>query len=189
MAEPSKTAKTPKPATPERLEKAGLAYLARFASSSANLRTVLMRKVKRSAMIHGTDAEAGAKAVEALVQRWVRAGMVDDRLFAEGKTASLHRRGLPARRIAEKLAEKGIDRDLASQVIDAHAEESGGDLAAAAKLAKRRRLGPYRHGDRDRQKELATFARAGFERRIAEMVIRAASIQDLEEMLAAERDG
>ncbi len=181
----SDTPKKPKPATPERLEKAGLAYLARFATSSTHLRTVLMRKVKRSAALHDTDPEEGAKAVDALVARWRQAGIVDDRVFAEGKTASLHRRGMPARRIADQLSAKGIDRDLASEVIDAHREEAGGDLAAAAALARRRRLGPYRRGPKDdttRLKELGVFARAGFGRQIAETVINADTPEALKAM-------
>jgi len=45
------------------------------------------------------------------------------------------------------------------------------DLAAACRFARRRRLGPYRRGAADRQRELAAFARAGFDRRTAERVL------------------
>ena len=47
-------------------------------------------------------------------------------------------------------------------------------LAAACAFARRRRLGPYRRdgrGDRDREKELGAFARAGFSRAIAQAVL------------------
>ena len=64
----------PKKATPEYLEKSALFYLERYATSEENLRRNLLRKVRRSAEAHGTDPEAGAEAVEALLARFRRSG-------------------------------------------------------------------------------------------------------------------
>jgi regulatory protein len=178
----------PKPATPERLERVALFHLERFASSAANLRRVLMRRVMRSAQIHDTDPAAGAVAVEALIQRFLDAGMLDDKIYAEARAARLHRRGASARKIAASLAEKGIDRDLIETTLDeddsesGHTARPGGDLTAAAALARRRRLGPYRPPDKRaefRQKDMGTFARAGFGRSIAERVLNAESPEAL----------
>jgi regulatory protein len=172
----------PKPATPQRLEAIALFHLERFASSSANLKRVLMRRVQRSAQLHGTDPVAGAEVVEVLVARFVRSGLLDDKLYAEARAARLHRRGASARKIAASLAEKGIDRDLIGAALDeddsdsGHTARPGGDLAAAAALARRRRLGPYRLPEQReafRQKDLGTFARAGFARAVAERVLTA----------------
>ena len=68
----------PRKATPKHLENAALHYLGRFASSAANLKRVLMRKVQRSAHFHGTDADEGRAMVERLVTRFARAGLIDD---------------------------------------------------------------------------------------------------------------
>ena len=57
--------RVPRPATPERLEKAALAYLERFAASSESLRRVLRRRVRRSAELHGTDPAEGEAASSA----------------------------------------------------------------------------------------------------------------------------
>jgi regulatory protein len=174
--------KGPKPATPQRLEAIALFHLERFASSAANLRRVLMRRVQRSAQIHGTDPAAGAEAVEALVARFLRAGLLDDRLYAEARAARLHRRGASARKIAASLAEKGIDRDLIGATLgeadteNGRSARPGGDLAAAAALVRRRRLGPYRLPEKRAAlhlKDLGTLARAGFGRSIAERVLNA----------------
>jgi regulatory protein len=182
----------PKPATPERLERVALFHLERFASSAANLRRVLMRRVLRSAQVHGTDPAAGAAAVEALIQRFLGAGMLDDKVYAEARAARLHRRGASARKIAASLAEKGIDRDLIETTLDeddsesGHTARPGGDLTAAAALARRRRLGPYRPPDKRaefRQKDMGTFARAGFGRSIAERVLNAESPEALRELV------
>ena len=170
----------PKPATPERLERVALFHLERFASSAANLRRVLMRRVHKSVQIHGTDPAEGAAAIEALIQRFLGAGMLDDKVYAEARAARLHRRGASARKIAASLADKGIDRDLIGATLDeddsetGHTASPGGDPAAA--LARRRRLGPYRPAEKRaefRQKDLGTFARAGFGRAIAVLVLNA----------------
>jgi regulatory protein len=166
------TRRVPRRITPAYLENAALHYLQRFATSSANLRRVLMRKVQRAAEAHGSDPAEGAAWVEALVARYQAAGLLDDRQYAAAKAASLQRRGTSSRAIRERLAVKGVDRDLISEAVDRLHEEEGGDLAAAAAFARRRRLGPYRgvgvgggrpvdEGER-RGKELAAMARAGF---------------------------
>ena len=75
---PDPRRRPPRKATPRYLENAALHYLERFATSAENLRRVLMRKVDRSARAHGTDPDEGAAAVEALIERFVRAGLLDD---------------------------------------------------------------------------------------------------------------
>jgi regulatory protein len=175
--------RTPKPASAASLEAAALFYLERFASSSANLRRVLLRRVRRSADLHGTDPEAGAETVEALIKRFLATGLLDDRAYAEAKSASLHRRGASSRAIAAKLGAQGLERGL----IAAALSQNGDDLEAAASLARRRRLGPFRPEatrDANRQKDLATLARAGFSRSVAERVLRAEDPAALEAALA-----
>jgi len=184
--------KLPKPVSPASLEASALFYLKRFASSSGNLRRVLLRRVRRSAELHGTDAEEGARQVEALVQRFLGNGLLDDRAYAEARVASLHRRGGSAKVIAAKLAAKGVGRDLIGAVLGEAADEArpGGDLAAAAALARRRRLGPYRLPETReayRIKDFGALARAGFGRSIAETVLGAADPAALD-ALVAERD-
>jgi regulatory protein len=187
--------KKPKPVSAESLEASALFYLERFATSSANLRRVLLRRVRRSAELHGTDAEAGAKLVDALVQRFLGNGLLDDRAYAEAKSASLHRRGASARAIAAKLAGKGVDRGLIETVLGEADDEAGlaprpgGDLAAAAALARRRRLGPFRPDparEANRLKDLGTLARAGFTRAVAERVLQAADPAAVETLLREE---
>ena len=160
----------PRKATPERLEKSALFYLERYASSSENLRRVLMRRVEASARAHGTDREEGAAAVDEIVARFLRAGLLNDAAFAEARAASLHRRGLSARGIRMKLAQKGVpEADIAHALEAVEADldpEAGGDadFEAAVNYARRRRIGPFRReaaeGSQDR--DLAALARQGF---------------------------
>ena len=163
----------PSPLTAARLERAGLDYLARFAASVAQLRRVLMRRVRRSAQAHGTDPAELAAVAEALIARWTAAGVLDDAGYAEAKAASLHRRGIPKGRIAAKLQEKGVDRSVIDQVLTQD-PVFGDNRAAALALTRRRRLGPYRLPELRPvfyQKDLGILARAGFDRPTAEAVL------------------
>ena len=167
--------KGPRPVTPELLEKAALHYVERYAGTAENLRRVLMRRVDRWAYTLGGDRGAGVRWVEALVQRYVRSGLVDDKRYAGAAAESLRRRGASARRIRQKLAQKGVDADTAAAALAAaDGTDAEAELAAAIKLSRKRRLGPF--GDpktrRDRRlKELASLARAGFGYDICRRVI------------------
>ena len=184
MVEAKSSGRGPPPVTAERLEASALFYLQRFASSAENLRRVLERRVERSARQHGTDRAAGRAAVAALVLRLQAGGLLDDRLYAEARAASQHRRGRSLSAIRRGLAAKGVGRGDAAAATAALAETMAEpDLAAAIALARRRRLGPWRAGDRaaSRNKDLATLGRAGFDYATARRVIDAPSIAALEE--------
>lgn len=174
----------PRRATPDYLERAALFYLERYASSSENLRRVLRRKVERSARAHGTDREAGFAAVDALVARFARSGLVDDRRYAEGKAASLHRRGGSARAIRAALAAKGVPAEEIDAAMAALRDTAADpELAAACAFARRRRLGPWRRPE-DRaemwSKDLAALGRGGFGYETARRVLQAETPEELE---------
>jgi len=178
-------ARIPRKATPQSLENAALYYLGRFASSSENLRRVLMRRVERSARLHDTDREEGLAAVDRIVARFQASGLVDDRAFAEGRAVALHRRGVPARGIRARLAEKGVASGHIEAALAGLAETGENtDMAAAVNLARRRRLGPYRPlpaSAHTRDKDLAVLARAGFSFDVARRIVEAETPEDLEQ--------
>jgi regulatory protein len=194
MAEPRKprARRSPKPLTAASLENAALYYLGRFASSSANLRRVLLRKVARHARdSDSADAEAGKQMVDALIARYLKSGLLNDRNYAEQKAASLARRGASRYSIAGKLAQKGVEAELVSEAIDTLEEGGASELAAACALARRRRLGPYRAPDKRaeyRQKDLASLARAGFGLDLARRVLKAPDIEALERLARGDDD-
>jgi regulatory protein len=177
-------ARTPRQATPQSLENAALFYLGRFASSSENLRRVLMRRVERSARVHGTDRDEGRAAVDRIVARFEASGLVDDGAYAAGRAAALHRRGVSRRLIRARLMEKGVSPETIETALAGLAETAGDtDLAAAANLARRRRLGPYRPPAARadwREKDLAALARAGFSYDIARRIVEAETPEDVE---------
>ena len=177
--------KVPRKATPKSLENAALYYLQRFSSSSENLRRVLMRRVQRSAHHHDTDPEEGVEVIADLIKRYNEVGLLDDAQFAKARAESLNRRGLSARAIRAKLAEKGVAADLITETLEKLTDEvQNPELTAAVTFARKRRIGPFREADDRtelREKDLAALARAGFNYDMAQKVIEADTIEELED--------
>jgi regulatory protein len=185
MARPPLKRRGPMQVTPASLERAALRYLERFASSSGNLKRVLMRKLARAARAYGSDAASGERAVDDIIARYLRAGLLDDRAYAAQKAASLRRRGGSRYAIRGKLALKGVDSGLVDETLRAESGES--ELAAACALVRRRRLGPMRAAPAraaHRQKDLAALARAGFGLDLARRVL---ALEDEAALAALER--
>ncbi len=169
--------KPPKPPTRERLEKSALHYLERYAASAEGLRRVLMRKVERAAREGLADRAEAAAHVAAVVAKLVANGLLDDARFAEGRAASLARRGLPRGRIAQRLKVVGVDGDDIERALGSLDEAGENDFKAAVIFARRKRLGPFADPARReaaRMKHMAAMARAGFSGELARRVVDAA---------------
>jgi regulatory protein len=175
----------PRKATPKYLRNSALYYLERYPSSSAHLRRLLLAKVTRSARAHGTDAEEGAAAVEALIAELLDAGLLDDARYAGERARVLHRRGASARAIRAGLLAKGVEVALIDQALAGLREEAAEpELAAALTYARRRRLGPYRSPTARaglREKDLAALGRQGFGYDLARRIIEADDLAELED--------
>jgi regulatory protein len=170
------------------LESWALGYLERYASSAEHLRHVLLRRVRRQV---GTDGEAAGMAgglIDALIARYLAAGLLDDVAYAAGQARRGLARGRSLRRMAAGLAAKGVGREDAAAAVAALARDAADlDLAAACAFARRRRLGPFGPTPPDavdRRRELAAFARAGFERRAADAVLACADEAAVAALLA-----
>lgn len=185
MAESRKPRKLPRRMTAERLENVALHYLSRYASSSGNLRRVLMHRVARAAAAHGDDPAVGAQWIEELIARFQRSGLIDDRAYAAQKAASLQRRGASRFGIRGKLRQKGVEAELIDDAMMTLDDGGSGtaEFAAACALVRRRRLGPCRPAAKRgamRQKDLAALARAGFGLDVARRALNAPDIATLE---------
>jgi regulatory protein len=153
--------KVPRKVTPAYLQRAAMAYLERYASSSEQLRRVLTRKVANRCRLRGEDAAEFREAIEEVVAKSLRVGLVDDARYAQARVATLRRRGGSARAIQAKLSVKGVDRHTIAAALEG---DDGDEENAARAFARRRRLGPYRVSERltFRDKDLAAMGRAGF---------------------------
>ncbi|PVE24989.1 RecX family transcriptional regulator [Microvirga sp. KLBC 81] len=163
--------KPPRKVTPAYLQRAALAYLERYASSAENLRRVLKRKVDKRCRLRGEDPAEFQEMIDEAVAKSLRTGLIDDTRYAEARVATLRRRGGSARAIQAKLSAKGVDRTTIAAALEGGEEDD--EEKAAHALARRRKLGPYRPGERApyRDKDLAALARAGFRFDVARQVI------------------
>lgn len=166
-----KTEKRAKKVTAGYLERAALHYLGRFSTSEANLKAVLIRKIRRRNESFAAPSEEQIAWVKDVVEKCVRYGYVDDSRYALQRAESLLRRGKPVRMITMDLKQKGISETTIASALEALQQEASVDMnrSAAAAFIKRRRFGCFRHliDDQEalskkREKELASMARAGF---------------------------
>ncbi len=178
-----------RPITAKYLQNAATFYLERYPSTAEGLRRVLNRRVAKARMLEAPVMENVKQAIEVIVARFVDAGVIDDKAFAQTKARSLHRRGTSSRVTRQKLKMAGVDGDTLDQAIEGLDVEldvtpAQREQRAAAALARRRRLGPYRPAEvrkEHRLRDLATMARAGFAYDIARKIVDAASPDALDE--------
>ena len=190
--DPAKKKSTRKPARPitaKYLNNVAAFYLDRYPSTAEGLRRVLNRRVAKAKMLDAPIMDNVKQAIETVVAKFVDAGVIDDKAFAQTKARSLHRRGTSSRVTRQKLKMAGVDGgtlDDAMQGLDIELDVTPAqrEWRAAASLARRRRLGPYRlaeHRADHRLRDLATMARAGFAYDIAKKVVDAATPDALDE--------
>jgi regulatory protein len=180
-------ARPPKRPTPARLEKSALHHLGRFAATKAELARVLTRRVARAIRAELIGRDEAARMVDAVVAKVAAAGYLDDDAVARAKAGSMRRAGRSKRAIQTKLGTKGIGRDAAQAALAAaDGNDDNAELRAAATLAARRKLGPYRTGARDAEtmkRDLAALARGGFSYGVARTVAGACSPETLAALL------
>ena len=180
--------RTGSPITAKYLQNAAVFYLERYASSAEGLRRVLRRRVSKARLLDAPVMDNVDEAIEAVVQKFISAGLLDDTAFAQTKARSLHRRGLSGRLTRQRLQGAGVGREDVDKAMAALDDELGTDpakreLQAARAFARRRRLGPWRTKDREASKprDLASMARAGFAYELARRVIEANDPDSLDE--------
>ena len=179
--------KRPKRITPDYLHNAGLAYLQRFPASTAHFKTVMGRKIRRSCAFHtDLDEQSCLEMLTPVIENFQRLGLLDDQAYVRGMVTSLRRRGLSAQAIRAKLQAKGIPTEKAMEQISKYDEDEhegqNGELIAALRLARRKKLGPFKDKDKDDQKQLATLARAGFSYEISSKILSMSS-EDVQEFM------
>lgn len=171
--------KAPKKITETYLHNSGLYYLQRFAASSGQFRMVMLRKVKKSCRHHtDQDYQACADMVEALVQKFEGAGLLNDESYARGVVNSLRRQGRSRRIIMEKLKTKGVNAELVGNALqqydeDRHPDDGDSEMQAAAIFARRKKIGPFSRtkDDTPPEKALAAMARAGFSYSVSQKIL------------------
>ena len=180
--------KPARPITAKYLQSAATFHLERYPSSAEGLRRMLERRVAKAKIAEAPIVVNVKGVIAEIVAKFVAAGVIDDKAFAQTKARALHRRGTSGRLTRQKLKLAGVDPDTLDQAMAGLDQELDTDprqreWKAAAALARRRRLGPFRAKERKehRNRDLATMARAGFDYELARRVIDAVDSDALDE--------
>ena len=158
--------------TQQRLENIALFYLERYESSRARLKQVLLRRVARARREGGELSEDVPAWIEAVCDKMVHLGYVNDTRYAENVWRSYSSAGKSVRWIVGKLKQAGIAEDVISQCIESDVAVL--DAQAAALFVAKKKLGKYRPKEQQAayaQKDLARLARAGFSYEIAQKAL------------------
>jgi regulatory protein len=138
------------------LHEVALRYVGKYATTRAKLRAYLSRKIRE----RGWD-EVREPDLEALANRFVDLGYVDDAAFALSKSRAMSARGYGTRRVADQLRRAGVGEDDGRAALDAANAEA---VEAALRFARRRRIGPFAANAADRperERWIASMVRAG----------------------------
>lgn len=149
-----------------KLDEMALSYVGRFATSRAKLLTYLKRKLRERGWAAATPPD-----LDALADKMVRNGYVDDRAFAVSKARTLTARGYGIGRVRQALHGAGIGENDGEEAREL---AQGAALDAAIRFAQRRRLGPYATTTPDpksRERGLAAMLRAGHSMTLARRIM------------------
>ncbi len=160
--------KPQKKITPQRLKNIALYYLKRFESSVENLRQVLQKRINAYAKENPDfDKHQAYEWTEQILADFERLHYLDDRRFAEIKIRAYLSAGKPERYIKPKLKQKGISEQIIEEILQ---EQEYDVFQMALKLAKKKKIGPYRQKEARRefyQKDMGALVRAGFDYDVA----------------------
>jgi regulatory protein len=177
-----------RPITAKYLQNAAAFYLERYPTTAEGLRRVLNRRVRKAEMLEAPVIDNVKQVIEAIVTKFVDAGAIDDKAFAQTKARSLHRRGTSGKLTRQKLRMAGVDSDTLDKAMagldeELHTDPRQREWKAAVALARRRKLGPFRQKERKerRARDLAAMARGGFDYQLARKVIDAPTADSLDD--------
>lgn len=164
-----------------RLMNKAVDYLGRYATSQHRLREVLGRFALRKLDRH--DPDEIAAAISATVTRCQKLGYLNDDAFAQNQARKHRQQGQSKCGIRQRLRQHRLDDNIIDAALDAADQLSAnGELLAAFRFARRRRLGPFDHQQYDneknrqalrqrQQRQLGSLARAGFNMAVSRTVI------------------
>lgn len=170
----------PRKMTKTRLQNIALYYLERFDTSSFNLRQVLKRRVFDYArQTPDFDVSEAETWIDEIVARFEGLGYLNDSRYAAFKIDDYLLAGKPERYIRQKMQQKGVSEQVVDEILN---NRDFDEEAMAARFAAKKKIGPWRATDEsrreNRQKDLATLVRAGFDYNTAQKIIGAENIDD-----------
>lgn len=157
------------------LQELALRYVSRYATTRHKLKSYLFRKLRERDWSEDQPAD-----IDAMVERFVELGYIDDALFAKNRAAALINRGYGKRRVSQALYQAGIEEGDDRQALDL---SDAKQWDAARTFARKKSIGPFaqEQADQDKcRKQLQAFLRAGHSFDIASRFVFAKPDEEIE---------
>jgi len=171
------------------LRGAAYRYLERYATTEANLKFILSRKVERILVDQENSEEVRENAkvwIKEIIDNCVKQKLIDDKLYAQNRMKSFLNSGNSVSNAKNKLRAKGVPLEIIEEVVTStYKQIPNVSILSAIKYIKRRRFGPFRireQKENTEQKEFAAMARAGYSYSESAKVLKA-SLKELENIL------
>ena len=161
--------------TKKRLYNKALAYLSRYESTTANLKAVLYRAIKRAENEGQEISQDVPSWISEIIAEMENLGYVNDKRYGENLQRRLLSGGKSTRLINGKLKMAGLTDDLIEEIqseTEKDADEL--DLEAALTLVRKKKIGFLRPEEQRKEfykKDLAVLGRAGFSFEIAKKAL------------------
>lgn len=170
--------------TKQRLKNIALYYLQRFETSTANLKSVLMRRVNEYAYQNPEwNRQEAIEWIDEIVEQLEGYGYVNDERFAELKIKDYLAAGKSARFIKGKLQLKGINESTVDAFLE---EQEYNPYDLALKFAKKKHLGRFRPDEEsrleNRQKDMMKIVQAGFDYDVAQKICQTDDVLNSEDI-------
>tara|TARA_B100000700_G_C14949728_1_gene811065 strand:+ start:387 stop:860 length:474 start_codon:yes stop_codon:yes gene_type:complete len=153
----------------EKLLKYAIYYLSKYSSSKKNLEYILKKKIRRISDDKKTRFIL-YNEINLIISKLENKNLINDVFYAELKIRSLLNQAKSINYIKLYLYKKGIDKKLAEKQISLFYEDNKNlEKENALKFAKKKKL---LDNDKDYEKKLSKFARAGFSYEIAKEILK-----------------
>ena len=153
----------------EKLLKYAIYYLSKYSSSKKNLEYILKKKIRRISDDKKTRFVL-YNEINLIISKLENKNLINDVFYAELKIRSLLNQAKSINYIKLYLYKKGIDKKLAEKQISLFYEDNKNlEKENALKFAKKKKL---LDNDKDYEKKLSKFARAGFSYEIAKEILK-----------------
>ena len=153
------------------LKKYALTYLSKYDSTKKNLERILKNKVTRMKNLETNEKNNLYIIINQILDNLESNKIINDKNFANTKFISLFRQGRSEFFIKKTLLKKGVDKKIINLLLeDFEKNNSNWEIESGKKFAKKNKLGKY-GVIKNKEKDLAKMARAGFNYQITLKVL------------------
>ena len=149
------------------LKKYAFTYLSKYDSTKKNLERILKIKVMKMKNLKKNEEKYLYKNIMQIIENLELNKIINDENFTNTKIRSLFHQGKSEFFIKNTLLKKGVDKKLINVLLeDFENNNPNWKIDSAIKFAIKKRLGKYGK-IKNKEKDLAKMARAGFNYNIA----------------------